>query len=70
MDINRLDSSKTMELLREIGIAHSLRPFLWPRFCGAIKKRDSSSFSYADVVKQSIKDHPSIIAQIEKDLLR
>uniref|UniRef100_F1KV49 RUN and TBC1 domain-containing protein 3 n=1 Tax=Ascaris suum TaxID=6253 RepID=F1KV49_ASCSU len=70
VDVSRLNNEKTIELLRTIGIAHSLRPFLWPRFCGATAKKNASSFTYENVVKQCIKDKPSIGAQIEKDLLR
>ncbi|VDK42082.1 unnamed protein product [Anisakis simplex] len=70
VEIDRLRNEKTTELLRNIGIPHSLRPFLWPRFCGATAKKNASSFTYENVVKQSEKDKPSIGAQIEKDLLR
>ncbi|VDN04666.1 unnamed protein product [Thelazia callipaeda] len=68
--VEKLNEEKLMTLLHEVGIAHSLRPFLWPRFCGATKKKSTSVFSYSDVVKQCDKDKPSIGAQIEKDLPR
>ncbi|VDD87375.1 unnamed protein product [Enterobius vermicularis] len=70
VNIERLNFDKTLELVHEIGIPHSLRPFLWPRFCGATKKKDLSSYAYKDVVKQCDMNKPSITAQIEKDLLR
>lgn len=70
VDVKRLNCEKTTELLREVGIAHSLRPFLWPRFCGATDKMKASTYSYATVVKHCEKDKPSNAKQIEKDLLR
>ncbi|VDM38099.1 unnamed protein product [Toxocara canis] len=70
VDVGRLSSEKTTELLRSVGIPHSLRPFLWPRFCGATTKKNASSFTYENVLRQSEKDKPSIGVQIEKDLLR
>uniref|UniRef100_A0A1I8ECJ4 RUN and TBC1 domain-containing protein 3 n=1 Tax=Wuchereria bancrofti TaxID=6293 RepID=A0A1I8ECJ4_WUCBA len=59
-----------MTLIHEVGIAHSLRPFLWPRFCGATKKKAASAFSYFEVIKHCDKDKSSASAQIEKDLSR
>ncbi|VDN31564.1 unnamed protein product [Gongylonema pulchrum] len=70
VDVEKLDREKILSLIHEVGIAHSLRPFLWPRFCGATKKKAASTFSYADVVKQCDNDKRSISAQIEKDLPR
>lgn len=70
VDVDKLDHEKLMNVIHEIGIAHSLRPFLWPRFCGATKKKAASSFSYIDVIKQCDKDQSSINPQIEKDLSR
>uniref|UniRef100_A0A0N5AIJ5 RUN and TBC1 domain-containing protein 3 n=1 Tax=Syphacia muris TaxID=451379 RepID=A0A0N5AIJ5_9BILA len=70
VNVEKLDPEKTLELVREFGISHSLRPFLWPRFCGALKKKEASSYAYADVVRQCDMDKPSVVAQIEKDLLR
>ncbi|CAG9533469.1 unnamed protein product [Cercopithifilaria johnstoni] len=70
VDVEKLDYEKLINLIHEIGIAHSLRPFLWPRFCGATKKKAASAFSYVDVIKQCDMDKSSINAQIEKDLLR
>ncbi|VDK72926.1 unnamed protein product [Litomosoides sigmodontis] len=70
VDVEKLDYGKLMNIIHEIGIAHSLRPFLWPRFCGATKKKASSSFNYIDVIKQCDKDQSSVNVQIEKDLLR
>lgn len=70
VDVEKLDCEKLMNLIHEVGIAHSLRPFLWPRFCGATKKKAASAFSYFEVIKQCDKDKSSISAQIEKDLPR
>uniref|UniRef100_A0A1I7W5W0 RUN and TBC1 domain-containing protein 3 n=1 Tax=Loa loa TaxID=7209 RepID=A0A1I7W5W0_LOALO len=70
VDVEKLDYEKLMNLIHEVGIAHSLRPFLWPRFCGATKKKAASAFSYVEVIKQCDKDKSSINTQIEKDLPR
>ncbi|KAM3726527.1 Small G protein signaling modulator [Dirofilaria immitis] len=70
VDTEKLDYEKLVNLVHEVGIAHSLRPFLWPRFCGATKKKAASAFSYIEVIKQCDKDKSSISAQIEKDLSR
>ncbi|VDM11274.1 unnamed protein product [Wuchereria bancrofti] len=70
VDVEKLDSEKLMTLIHEVGIAHSLRPFLWPRFCGATKKKAASAFSYFEVIKHCDKDKSSASAQIEKDLSR
>ncbi|MFH4973717.1 hypothetical protein AB6A40_000426 [Gnathostoma spinigerum] len=71
VDITKLDETKTKSLLNECGIAHSLRPFLWPRFCGATTNKASRSFKYEDVVLQSSSDEATATdTQIEEDLLR
>ncbi|VDO26872.1 unnamed protein product [Onchocerca flexuosa] len=70
VDVEKLDYEKLVNLIHEVGITHSLRPFLWPRFCGATKKKLTSAFNYIDVIKQCDKDKSSISMQIEKDLLR
>ncbi|KAK6110199.1 Rab-GTPase-TBC domain family protein [Brugia pahangi] len=70
VDVEKLDSEKLMTLIHEVGIAHSLRPFLWPRFCGATKKKAASAFSYFEVIKHCDKDESSASTQIEKDLPR
>ncbi|VDK61167.1 unnamed protein product [Onchocerca ochengi] len=70
VDVEKLDHEKLVNLIHEVGIAHSLRPFLWPRFCGATKKKLTSAFSYIDVIKQCDKDKSSMSTQIENDLSR
>lgn len=70
VNVEKLDYNKLVNLLHEDGIAHSLRPFLWPRFCGATKKKEASAFSYVDVINHCNKDKSSINTEIEKDLSR
>src|SRR5687768_6790567 len=46
VDVQRLRAStKFGEMIRQEGIPHSLRPFLWPRLCGAVEKRKRSRHS-------------------------
>uniref|UniRef100_A0A914V1A7 RUN and TBC1 domain-containing protein 3 n=1 Tax=Plectus sambesii TaxID=2011161 RepID=A0A914V1A7_9BILA len=53
------------------GVPHSLRPFIWPRLCGATLKKRQAQFAYVDAVKHAAtNEKPSVIRQIEKDLLR
>ena len=52
------------------GIPHSLRPQIWMRISGALKKKISSEISYKDIVKASSNDTLMTNKQIEKDLLR
>uniref|UniRef100_A0A915PXL9 RUN and TBC1 domain-containing protein 3 n=1 Tax=Setaria digitata TaxID=48799 RepID=A0A915PXL9_9BILA len=70
VDVEKLDNEKLMNLIHEVGISHSLRPFLWPRFCGATKKKAESTFSYVEVIKQCDMNKSSVTTQIEKDLSR
>lgn len=48
------------------GIPHSLRPQLWMRLSGSMKKKLSCDMSYKDVVKASSNDHIMTSKQIEK----
>ncbi|CAD6190513.1 unnamed protein product [Caenorhabditis auriculariae] len=65
-----LRGDKFEELLKEGGIPHSMRPFLWARLTGATTKQRKAGYSYEEVLKQSALDKPSIGVQIERDLLR
>ncbi|CAI5454719.1 unnamed protein product [Caenorhabditis angaria] len=58
------------KLLKEGGIPHSMRPFLWPRLCGATKKQKDAKYTYESVLRQCAQDKPSVGVQIERDLLR
>ncbi|GIX69301.1 small G protein signaling modulator 3 homolog [Caerostris extrusa] len=62
-------SEKLGGMIRQ-GIPHSLRPQLWIRLSGAMKKKLSCDLTYKDVVKASSNDHVMTSKQIEKDLLR
>jgi hypothetical protein len=57
-------------LIRDEGISHSLRPFIWLRISGAYEKKTKSMFNYADIVKKSLNSDLHTSKQIEKDLLR
>lgn len=62
-------SEKLSGMIRQ-GIPHSLRPQLWMRLSGSMKKKFSCDLTYKDVVKASSNDHVMTSKQIEKDLLR
>lgn len=66
------NTTKYWEILNNSGISHSLRPFLWPRLCGATLKRQNSSFQYNEILKKCTNDllQQTINLQIDKDLLR
>lgn len=73
VQIDRIrESSKYWEMLRESGIPHSLRPFLWPRLCGATLKRQKSSCQYKEILERCFNDstQQTMDSQIDKDLLR
>ncbi|VDK55149.1 unnamed protein product [Cylicostephanus goldi] len=70
VDLDSLRSEKIEELIKEGGIPHSMRPYLWPRFAGATRKRLAAGYSYEEVLRQSAQDKPSIGVQIERSLLR
>uniref|UniRef100_A0A915KS71 Rab-GAP TBC domain-containing protein n=1 Tax=Romanomermis culicivorax TaxID=13658 RepID=A0A915KS71_ROMCU len=57
-------------LVREKGVPHSMRPYVWPRLCGAVSGKKKAAFEYKDLLKAANKDRPSVAKQIEKDLLR
>ena len=57
-------------LIRDEGISHSIRPFIWMRISGAYEKKINSKFKYADIVRKSINTDLHTSKQIEKDLLR
>ena len=57
-------------LIRDEGISHSLRPFIWLRISGAYEKKTNSKFNYSDIVKKSLNSDLHSSKQIEKDLLR
>jgi hypothetical protein len=65
-----LFDSKTTDLIREKGVPHSMRAFLWPRFCGATLTRNSGSYRYEQIVKEADAEILASDAQIERDLLR
>ncbi|CCD69040.1 RUN and TBC1 domain-containing protein 3 [Caenorhabditis elegans] len=65
-----LKTDRFEELLKEGGIPHSMRPFLWPRLSGATKKQKDAKYTYESVLQQCAQDKPSIGVQIERDLLR
>lgn len=58
-------SDKLNGMIRQ-GIPHSLRPQLWMRLSGAMKKKLSCDLTYKDVVKASSNDHVMTSKQIEK----
>ncbi|RCN53584.1 TBC domain protein [Ancylostoma caninum] len=70
VDVDSLRCDKVEQLIKEGGIPHSMRPYLWPRFAGATKKRIAAGYSYDEVLRQSAQDKPSIGVQIERSLLR
>lgn len=59
---------KTNELYDMVikGIPHSIRPQIWIRLTGALRKKAKLVTSYADMVKASSIDHLSSSNQIEK----
>ena len=52
------------------GVPHSLRPQIWLRMSGALRKKLQADMSYAEMVKVSACDTLMCNRQIEKDLLR
>ncbi|KHJ42638.1 TBC domain protein [Trichuris suis] len=62
-------SKQLSELVRQ-GVPHSLRPYVWPRLCGAMCKRQMTDFSYKDILKTVKEEDTVVFKQIEKDLLR
>nr|CDJ82108.1 RabGAP TBC and Src homology-3 domain containing protein [Haemonchus contortus] len=70
LNTDLLYTEKIEDLVKAGGIPHSMRPYLWPRFAGATKKRTVAGYSYDEVLRQSAQDKPSIGVQIERSLLR
>ncbi|KAJ1364406.1 Small G protein signaling modulator 3 [Parelaphostrongylus tenuis] len=70
VNVEALYTDRVQQLIKDGGIPHSMRPYLWPRFAGATKKRTSAGYSYNEVLRQSAQDKPSIGVQIERSLLR
>jgi hypothetical protein len=82
VDILKLrEAPKFEEMIHREGIPHSLRPFIWPRLCGAVQKRTKSRFSwiyknvfltegplsYAKILRKIEKESaPAVDVQIEK----
>ncbi|XP_064629601.1 small G protein signaling modulator 3-like isoform X2 [Lineus longissimus] len=67
---NRLPRSEKLKTMMKQGVPHSLRPYIWPRLCGAFVKKANADTSYKDIVRTSSNDHLMTSKQIEKDLLR
>ena len=59
-------SQKLQDMITQQGVPHSLRPFIWPRLCGAITKKQNSGQSYPDIVKASSIENLVSSKQIEK----
>ncbi|KJH44518.1 RUN domain protein [Dictyocaulus viviparus] len=70
VNVDALYTDKIEQLIKDGGIPHSMRPFLWPRFAGASRKQSAAGYSYEEVLRQSARDKPSIGVQIERSLLR
>lgn len=65
------NSPKYQELLREGGIPHSLRSFLWPRLAEIAEKRKKFGCTFLEIVNRSEMDSSAVVdLQIDKDLLR
>lgn len=62
-------TDKLHEMVQQ-GIPHSLRPQIWLRMSGALRKKITSETTYKDIVKASSSDALMTSKQIEKDLLR
>ncbi|KAF6032031.1 SGSM3 [Bugula neritina] len=63
-------SQKLQDMITHGGIPHSLRPFIWPRLCGSVTKKQKSKQSYQEIVNASSSETLTSSKQIEKDLLR
>lgn len=66
--LNRCEKLRAM--IRGQGVPHSLRPFIWMRLCGSLKKKQTAKFKYVDLFKNFTHDQYHTSKQIEKDLLR
>lgn len=65
-----LPRSEKLRSLVLAGIPHGMRPQLWMRLSGALRKKKNSELSYREIVKNSSNDETIAAKQIEKDLLR
>jgi hypothetical protein len=70
INIDSLYDSKTTDLIKEAGIPHSMRAFLWPRFCQATVNRNAGTYRYEQICKEADAEILSATTQIERDLLR
>ena len=68
VEVSRCEKVRAM--IRGQGVPHSLRAVLWPRLCGAVRKRHAAKFKYGDVLRAFEHDQYHTSKQIEKDLLR
>lgn len=66
--LSKNDKLRTM--IRELGIPHSFRSFVWMRITSAHDKKSNSKFKYNDLFKNIEHDQYHTSKQIEKDLLR
>ncbi|KRZ92591.1 Small G protein signaling modulator 3, partial [Trichinella sp. T8] len=73
-----LPRSEELASLVRAGVPHSLRPYVWPRLCGATRRRQRADYTYADMLNELKKvddqddddDYSLTFGQIEKDLMR
>lgn len=70
VDVKSLYNNKTTDLIKEAGIPHSMRAYLWPRFCEATVSRNSNSYRYEQICQEADAEILSATTQIERDLLR
>ncbi|KAI6187571.1 RUN and TBC1 domain-containing protein 3 [Aphelenchoides besseyi] len=70
LNVNAINDAKTTELIKEGGIPHSMRAFLWPRFCSATTRRKASNYGYPQIVAEASEEAMIECTQIERDLLR
>lgn len=67
VDVEKIKGEKLEELVKYGGIPHSMRPYMWFRLSGGLRKKKESQYSYEDVLKQSALDKPSIGTIILED---
>ncbi|KAI6218839.1 RUN and TBC1 domain-containing protein 3 [Aphelenchoides fujianensis] len=48
LNVNAINDAKTTDLIKEGGIPHSMRAFLWPHFCGR-----GSTYGYKQIVSEA-----------------
>lgn len=61
-------SEKLAQLVRQGGVAHSLRARIWPRLCTAATKRSEATVTYRDLVHgaKNMANRRAVTKQIEK----